>query len=291
MKVHLATFYSLDLKRSADRFRQQVEKMGIYDYVHIFNQNDLNDDFKNYISQLLKKGKKRGYGHWVWQTYIHQLVLSKMDEGDIYHWCDVGCHFNKRGVWRLKEYISIVEKDVNGCLFFSYIKPNLEKKFSKYSFPKNLDIEYTKADLIKYFSLNQDDRIINTPQVWGGSFFLRKCETSEKLMKEHFNITRNRYDLIDDDETKFVEKSFPGFKAHRHSQSVLSILAKKINCDFISAYESEWALDENGQRTYDHLWNYPIVARRDKERNIFLRFIDRQKKNYKRKVNRIKNFF
>ena len=56
-------------------------------------------------------------------------------------------------------------------------------------------------------------------------------------MKEHFNITRNRYDLIDDDETKFVEKSFPGFKAHRHSQSVLSILQKKINCDFISAYE------------------------------------------------------
>tara|TARA_A100001234_G_scaffold181226_1_gene163905 strand:+ start:925 stop:1800 length:876 start_codon:yes stop_codon:yes gene_type:complete len=291
MKVHLATFYSLDLKRSANRFRQQVEEMGIYDYVHIFNQNDLNDDFKNYISQLLKKGKKRGYGHWVWQTYIHQLVLSKMDEGDIYHWCDVGCHFNKRGVWRLKEYISIVEKDVNGCLFFSYIKPNLEKKFSKYSFPKNLDIEYTKADLIKYFSLNQDDRIINTPQVWGGSFFLRKCETSEKLMKEHFNITRNRYDLIDDDETKFVEKSFPGFKAHRHSQSVLSILAKKINCDFISAYESEWALDQNGQRTYDHLWNYPIIAKRDKERNILLRFIDRQKKNYKRKVNRIKNFF
>ena len=171
MKVHLATFYSLDLKRSADRFRQQVEEMNIYDYVHIFNQNDLNDDFKNYISQLLKKGKKRGYGHWVWQTYIHQLVLSKMNEGDIYHWCDVGCHFNKQGVWRLKEYIRIVEKDVNGCLFFSYKKPNLEKKFSKYSFPKNLDIEYTKADLIKYFNLNQYDSIINTPQVWGGSFF------------------------------------------------------------------------------------------------------------------------
>ena len=47
MKVHLATFYSLDLKRSADRFRQQVEEMNIYDYVHIFNQNDLNDDFKD----------------------------------------------------------------------------------------------------------------------------------------------------------------------------------------------------------------------------------------------------
>ena len=55
MKVHLATFYSLDLKRSAERFSQQVKEMEVYDYVHIFNQNDLNNDFKNYISQLLKK--------------------------------------------------------------------------------------------------------------------------------------------------------------------------------------------------------------------------------------------
>ena len=41
---------------------------------------------------LLKKVKKI----WTlgWQTYIHQVVLSKMI-GDIYHWCDVGCHFNK----------------------------------------------------------------------------------------------------------------------------------------------------------------------------------------------------
>ena len=102
MKIHLATFYSSDLRRSAIRFQKQAEEMGIYDDIHVFNQNDLNEDFKNYISDLLKKGKKRGYGHWVWQTYIHQVILSKMQEGDIYHWCDVGCHFNKNGITRLK---------------------------------------------------------------------------------------------------------------------------------------------------------------------------------------------
>ena len=282
MKVHLATFYSSDLKRSAERFSQQVKEMEVYDYVHIFNQNDLNNDFKNYISQLLKKGKTRGYGHWVWQTYIHQLVLSKMNEGDIYHWCDVGCHFNKKGIWRLKEYIEIVEKDSNGCLFFSYKKPNFGNEYDNYYFTPNLEFQYTKADLIKYFKLSFGDEIVQTSQVWGGSFFLRKCLTSEKLMKQHFEITRNRYDLIDDDESKFIEKSFPGFIAHRHSQSVLSILAKKINCNFISAYESEWALDENRNRTYNHLQNYPIIARRDKKKNIFLRFFDRQKKTYAR---------
>ena len=87
MKIYLATFYSSDLKRSAIRFQEQAEAMKVYDKVYIFSQNDLNEDFKNYVYELLKKGKKRGYGHWVWQTYIHQIVLNKMEDGDIYHWC------------------------------------------------------------------------------------------------------------------------------------------------------------------------------------------------------------
>ena len=289
MEIHLATFYSSDLKRSAKRFEKQAKKMNVYDHIHIFNQEDLNDDFKNYISVLLKKGKSRGYGHWVWQTYIHQIVLAKMKQGDIYHWCDVGCHLNINGIHRLKEYIEIIKNDKNGCLFFSYIKPNLKKKFNNYQFPKNFEFQYTKSDLIKYFNLKLNDQIIQTPQVWGGSFFLRKCKISEDLMKEHYEITRNRYDLIDDDESKFIEQPLTGFIAHRHSQSVLSILAKKINCNFLSAYESEWALDEKGERTFKHLEDYPIIAKRDKKRNLILRFIDRQKRNYRRRVNKIKN--
>ena len=264
------------------RFKSQAEEMGVYDHIHLFNPNDLNDDFKKYVLSLIKKGKKRGYGHWVWQTYIHQVVLSKMEEGDIYHWCDVGCHFNKNGTLRLREYLEIVSKDKNGCLFFSYKKPNFGNQYDNYYFEPNLESQYTKSDLFEYFNLGYEDKIINTPQVWGGSFFIRKCLISEKLLKDHFEITRNRYDLIDDDESKFIKKSFPGFIAHRHSQSVLSILAKKINCDFISAYESEWALDENKNRTYKHLHNFPIIARRDKKKNIFARFLDRQKKTYAR---------
>ena len=147
------------------------------------------------------------------------------------------------------------------------------------------------VDLIKYFNLRLEDNIIQTPQVWGGSFFLRKCLVSNNLMKEHYEITRNRYDLIDDDETKFIEKPLPGFIAHRHSQSVLSILAKKINCNFLSAYESEWALDMNRKRTFNHLNFFPIIAKRDKRKFFLFRFFDRQIKNYRRKINKIKSFF
>ena len=58
MKVYLATFYSSDLKRSAERFEKQAEAMNVYDKIFLFNQDDLNEDFKKYVSSLLKKGKK-----------------------------------------------------------------------------------------------------------------------------------------------------------------------------------------------------------------------------------------
>ena len=78
MKINLATFYSSDLKRSAERFKAQATLMNVYDNIYTFNQEDLNDDFKDFISKLLKKGKKRGYGHWVWQTYIFTYLQKKI---------------------------------------------------------------------------------------------------------------------------------------------------------------------------------------------------------------------
>ena len=108
-------------------------------------------------------------------------------------------------------------------------------------------------------------------------------------MDEHFEITRNRFDLIDDDESKFIEKSYPGFIAHRHSQSVLSILVKKKGCKFLSAYESEWVIDQSGNRTFEHTHEFPILAKRDKQRNFFRRFIDRQTRNIRRRIDKLSN--
>lgn len=281
MKIYLATFFSSDLRRSADRFKEQAINMGVYNSIKLFTYDDLNDDFKKYVKDLIKLGKERGYGYWVWQTYIHKIMLSKINDGDIYHWCDVGCHFNKNGHKRLIEYIDIISNSEKGFLGFDY-SPLKHEKFDNFTFPNYLEYEYTKEDLFKYFNVQSNKKITDTPQVWGGSFFIKKCKNSQTMFQEHYDITRNRFDLIDDDPTKFLEPSRKNFKSHRHSQSVLSIIAKKNGCNFLSAYESEWALDKNEQRTFDHLKDFPIIAKRDKKKNIFSRFLDRQKKTYQR---------
>ena len=88
-----------------------------------------------------------------------------------------------------------------------------------------------------------------------------------------------------------VDEKVPEFIQHRHSQSVLSLIVKKAGSTLLSAYESEWALNDKGIRTYNHLNNFPIIAKRDKQKNLIGRFIDRQVKNIKRKASQIKSIF
>ena len=59
MKIYLSTFYSTDLKRSANRFEKQAKNMQIYDKIFMFTEKDLNEDFKKYVNSLLKLGKKK----------------------------------------------------------------------------------------------------------------------------------------------------------------------------------------------------------------------------------------
>ena len=48
--------------------------------------------------------------------------------------------------------------------------------------------------------------------------------------------------------------------------------------------------DEKNNRTFSHLENFPIIARRDKKKNLISRFFDRQKKNFFRIRNKFMIF-
>ena len=67
----------------------------------------------------------------------------------------------------------------------------------------------------------------------------------------------------------------------RGSQSVFSIICKKNKVHSVSASECEWA-EFDGKRKWNHLKDYPILAMRDKKYNVFKRFFNRQKKNFKK---------
>ena len=53
-----------------------------------------------------------------------------------------------------------------------------------------------------YYNCLNNKEIVNTPQFWAGSFFIKKTENSIAFMKQWSDIFFKRFDLIDDTESK-----------------------------------------------------------------------------------------
>ena len=282
IKVYLCSFASYDLNLSVKRFFNQASSLNFYQEIKIFRPKDLSKKLNERISNLFRHGgKNRYYGFDVWRPEMLINYFNTLPENSILQYSDIGCHFNKDGIERLKDYIQMTEK--NNMTVFEYGDPPHEMKKLNYRFQKYMEYEYTKGDVIKYFGLNFDSKIFNSPQIWGGTFFMKKCDFVYKLLKQ-WEEANNHTELLDDTESKY--KNHEKFAGMRGCQSVFSIISKQNKVHNISASECDWA-EYNGQRRWDHLNRYPILAKRDKQYNIFKRFLNRQKKTF----NRIKKKF
>jgi hypothetical protein len=192
------------------------------------------EQHKNFILS-----NKRGYGYWIWKSYITLHTLSQLNDNDILWYTDAGCTLNKEGIPRFMEYIDIVKNNKSGILSF-------EMAYKQKT--------WTKMDLLSLFDKDQYD----LGQLVGGIFFIRKCENTLKLVSEWYKICCN-YHLINDEPS--ILKNDSSFKEHRHDQSVFSLLRYKYGTDIIGI---NLKYGPEGETTYScyNTSNNPIHANR-----------------------------
>ena len=270
--LYLCSFASPDLNRSKKRFLDQSSELNIYKDKKVFSFNDLSEKKKFQIKNFIKEKKKRLYGYACWMP---EIILNKIPDGSILQYSDIGCHFNKSGLKRLKEYLEITNR--NNVLVFQYREPNIKMDLNlKYQI--YYEQEYTKSDLFSFLKIPTYSSIRNSEQIWSGTMFLKKNLETINLLEKWLEISHVS-NLIDDSPS--IENNHYRFVEHRHDQSIFSILCKIRNIESLSASECDWAEDENG-RYWDHLKYFPILAKRDKKFNFLKRFFLRQTKTLKR---------
>lgn len=277
--LYLCSFASSDLKKSMNRFIEQSNDMGIYKDIKVFTFEDLSEKKKLQIQEFIKEKKKRLFGYACWKPEIILKCLEKIPEDSILQYSDIGCHLNKNGIIRLKEYIEITNK--KSILAFQYKKPNYKNNINL-KYQVYFEQEYTKNDLFNFFNIPISSPVRTSEQVWSGAIFFKKDLKTINLLNE-WNEVCSISNLIDDSPSK--DKNDEQFIEHRHDQSIFSILCKLNDVEYLSASECEWAEDRNG-RYWDHLKNFPILAKRDKKFNYFKRFFLRQSKKLKRILNK-----
>lgn len=276
--IYLCAFVSDDLNLSAKRFLKQSSYFYNKKNIKLFYKDDLPHQTHDKIKDIIKT-INRAYGFGIWKPKIILDYFKKLPNNSILQYADIGCHFNHKGLNRFNEYLELTNK--HSILTFKYDGSNEKFKDKKYFFQKYLEYEYTKIDLIDYLNIDKNSKIFNSPQIWSGSFFLKKDSLSLKILEDWLDVMQN-IDLVD--KSTFISSNHPKFIENRWDQSAFSLICKKQNVFSISASECEWAEFDN-QRIWTHLENYPILAKRDLKRNFIKRFISRQKRTLRRIFN------
>ena len=215
---------------AVNRITNEAKRFELFDNIVGLTEDYLKNDtvfWKKH--QTFMENNSRGYGYWLWKSYITKKQLEQMNENDILLYADAGCTLNIHGKKRLKEYIQMA-KDHNIVSF---------------QMNHHLEQVWTKMDTILELKATG---LMETGQLIGGIFLIKKCKITIDLVNRWYN-TCCKYHLLNDN---CVLPNHSSFRDNRHDQSIWSILRKQ-NCKFFLTDE-----------TYTVPWNtdFPIWATR-----------------------------
>jgi hypothetical protein len=251
-KIVFLSFADKRYAPSLNRIKKDATKFNLFDEIYALDESSFE---KKYFETHKKKFLNRGFGYWMWKSYLVRKTLENLDENDILFYADSGCNLNFKGLNRFKEYLHLLERNEMGLLVF---KQDLKEN------------NYTKSDVFSFFGVLEDKKITHANQIWAGSFLLRKTKKSVDFINQWYNTCHDNFYLINDKPSKV--SNFDDFIGHRHDQSVFSVLCKLNQPEFLSIDECY-----PSNKDWNTMEKRPIWAIRNKEMSLFSKFIHRAK--------------
>lgn len=224
---------------SVKRICKEAEDLHFFDKIKGYTEIDLknNESFWEKHGNFIENNS-RGYGYWIWKSFLIKKELDHLNENDILIFCDAGCQINKHGKQRLLEYIDLLYMNHDNYGLISF---QLEFK----------EMWYTKQKIFEYFDCDESSK--HMLQCAANIIIIKKNSHSMNIINEWYNSC-NHYHLINDE----IGNEDHSFRENRHDQSILSILCNK--------YGSIKLLDETYFHPYwdEHGKDYPFLAKRIK---------------------------
>ena len=204
-RKHFVTFADNCCEKSKMKAIMSAIYPGGFDRTKIYDMSSLSAGFKKRNSQILTESRGRGY--WLWKPYIIlKTLLESMADGDILMYQDAGAYL----IGDSGPLLKLCEHSKYGILLF---------------YLTFLEKHYTKRDA--YVLMNMDYGHIYEMFQTLASFMLfeKNCMSLQFVMEWLAYALDPR--LITDMENTLGKENLPGFREHRHDQSVLSLLSKK----------------------------------------------------------------
>lgn len=221
--------------KSRERIKQEATKTNLFDEVIIETENICEEQpFKTICDKIDKKwGTGRGFYWYMWKPYIIYKTLSKLKDDDILFYNDSGMQiFPERPdvLGKFKKLFDLVsdnEKCQTGvCTFITTGQPK-----------DRFEYMYNIVPVFKHFNVENDESITHTQQCQAGIIIIKKCDESQRIIKEWFETALENPELFIADIrvlSKYTGvKQMNGFRDHRHDQSVWSVISKLRNVNIL----------------------------------------------------------
>jgi hypothetical protein len=170
------------------------------DVIYMYRKDHLDKEFVEKNKKILSA--KRGAGYWLWKPYITLKTLKQIPEGAIMLYLD--------SAFKIVRPLDNFINEING--YDILLVDN----------PPHLNKTYIKRDLFKIMNMDNDSAR-NAEQLSAGMFVMRNTENSRAFVKKWLDISQIDGAISDDPSAD----EYPEFIAHRHDQSILSLLYLK----------------------------------------------------------------
>ena len=236
---------SYNYHKAVNRICSEAREIDAFNHIIGYTDKDLIKDTSFWAKhgEFITRNEKTGYGFWLWKSYLTKKTLEQMNDNDILVYADAGCTINARGKPRLLEYFDIVNRSPFAN-FSIQIPPYLEKIF-------------TKMDIIHYYDAQDDANVVETGQLVGGIYILRKCKPIVEMVDKWYDGCC-QYHLIDDSHGCIPNSM--SYQRTRNDQSIFSVVRKKYGTETTTFDESWFA--PNWKITGE---KYPFWATRKRE--------------------------
>lgn len=213
--------------------------LGRFASVWLLDERSLDPGFRARHAETVRR-RPRGYGLWTWKPHVIGGVLETVSDGDMVVYCDAGCSLNREGRDRLEEYLTLAATQPSGLLAFQ-----LDGTVG----------EWTKRKALAAFGCDTASAR-SLPMVSATCLVLRNCSPVRDLLTAWATRMADLA-LVDDSPSPGGEH--PEFRAHRHDQSIFTLLAHARGLQAISD-ETWWPGEWDARRAF------PIHARRWRQR-------------------------
>jgi len=221
----------ISFKDLQEKSVRSATDLNLFDKIYCLDSKSIDPIFYEENKSILSQ--KKGGGFWLWKPYFINRLLEKINDGDYIFYADAFVFFIKD----LKPLYQILDAKTKGILVFDV--GHNEKIFTKkYVFEKLncLDKKYTE-----------------TNQVLASFFLLKKNDFTVNFFKEYLKYCKDEKLLTDIE----ISENFSEFKAHRHDQSIFSLLLKKNNVEFFID-PSNWG---NATRPSNYYYDQLLIHR------------------------------